>query len=66
MNALIIKFREFFCIITFIINMKKIKAIITGASGMVGKSVLLECLENPLIEKILLINRKKININHTK
>ena len=66
MNAPLINFREFFCIITFIINMKKIKAIITGASGMVGKSVLLECLENPLIEKILLINRKKININHSK
>ena len=33
---------------------------------MVGKSVLLESIENPLIEKILLINRKKININHPK
>ncbi|MDE0871172.1 MAG: epimerase [Flavobacteriales bacterium] len=39
---------------------------ITGASGMVGKSVLLESLENPLIEKLLLINRKKLNINHPK
>ena len=33
---------------------------------MVGKSVLLESLENPIIEKILLINRKKLNINHPK
>ena len=46
--------------------MKRIKVIITGASGMVGKSVLLESIENPLIVKILLINRKKININHPK
>ena len=52
-----------FIIFTF---MKKIKTIITGASGMVGKSVLLESLENPIIEKILLINRKKLNINHPK
>ena len=46
--------------------MKKIKVIITGASGMVGKSVLLESIENSLVEKILLINRKKLNINHSK
>ena len=52
-----------FIIFTF---MKKIKTIITGVSGMVGKSVLLESLENPLIEKILLINRKKLNISHPK
>ena len=46
--------------------MKKIKVIITGASGMVGKSVLLESIDNSLVEKILLINRKKLNINHSK
>jgi len=40
--------------------------IITGATGMVGKSVLLECIEDSRIEQILLINRSPINIHHTK
>lgn len=42
------------------------KVIITGASGMVGKAVLLECLADSRIEKILLINRKPLNINEDK
>jgi len=33
---------------------------------MVGKGVLLECLENQEIEKILLINRKPIDLDHPK
>lgn len=40
--------------------------IITGATGMVGKSVLLECLEHPAVEKILLINRRPSAMNHVK
>jgi NAD dependent epimerase/dehydratase family len=40
--------------------------IITGSTGMVGKGVLLECLENPLIEKVLLVNRNHLEINHPK
>jgi nucleoside-diphosphate-sugar epimerase len=35
-----------------------IKVIITGATGMVGEGVLLECLVNPVIEEVLVINRK--------
>jgi len=34
------------------------KVIITGATGMVGEGVLLECLSNPLVEKVLIVNRK--------
>lgn len=33
---------------------------------MVGKSVLLECLEDPRINKILLISRKPSNVQHDK
>jgi len=44
----------------------EVKAIITGASGMVGKGVLLECLENPNVKEVLVINRSSINIQHPK
>lgn len=46
--------------------MKKIKAIITGTTGMVGRGVLLECLENPAVESVLVINRSSINLTHPK
>jgi len=36
----------------------KIKAIVTGATGMVGEGVLQECLVHPDVEKVLVINRK--------
>jgi hypothetical protein len=42
------------------------KVIITGSTGMVGKGVLLECLESSLIEKVLVINRSTLNMNHPK
>lgn len=44
----------------------KIKAIITGTTGMVGKSVLLECLESDHVESVLIVNRKSINLSHPK
>lgn len=44
----------------------KIKAIITGTTGMVGEGVLLECLNNPEVEKILVINRKPGGVSHPK
>ena len=34
----------------------KYKVVITGSTGMVGKGVLIECLESDLIEKVLVIN----------
>ena len=44
----------------------KIKAIITGATGMVGEGVLHECLKNPDVESVLVINRKPCGVVHEK
>ncbi|WP_379091418.1 epimerase [Pedobacter sp. UC225_65] len=44
----------------------KIKAIITGTTGMVGEGVLLTCLANPEVEEILVINRRPLGITHPK
>ena len=44
----------------------KIRAIITGATGMVGEGVLHECLQNPNVEKVLVINRKPGGVTHAK
>ncbi|HEY9258320.1 epimerase [Chitinophaga sp.] len=44
----------------------KIKAIVTGATGMVGEGVLLECLQHPDVEQVLVINRKPGGISHPK
>ena len=44
----------------------KIKAIITGATGMVGEGVLLECLDHPDIERIVVLNRKPLGRTHPK
>ena len=40
--------------------------IITGATGMVGKGVLLECLESDVIDKITVIGRSSIGMQHQK
>jgi nucleoside-diphosphate-sugar epimerase len=42
------------------------KVMITGSTGMVGKGVLLECLESPKIEEVLVINRSTLGMNHPK
>ncbi len=42
------------------------KVIITGSTGMIGKGVLLECLDSSDIEKVLVINRNPINVSHYK
>ncbi len=42
------------------------KVIITGATGMVGKGVLLACLASDEIESILLLNRSSIDIENKK
>ena len=44
----------------------KIKAIITGTTGMVGEGVMHECLNHPDLESILIINRRSINTNNPK
>jgi hypothetical protein len=43
-----------------------IKAIITGSTGMVGEGVLLECLDHPDVEQVLVINRKPGGRSHPK
>ncbi|MEP7141797.1 MAG: NAD-dependent epimerase/dehydratase family protein [Ferruginibacter sp.] len=45
---------------------KKIRAIITGATGMVGEGVLHECLQHPQVEAVLVINRKPCGVIHSK
>lgn len=40
--------------------------IITGSTGMVGKGVLLECLDSPKVENILVINRSSLQMQHPK
>ncbi len=42
------------------------KVVITGASGMIGKGVLLECLDHSSIEKVLTIGRAQIDLQHSK
>ena len=43
-----------------------IKVIITGSGGMVGKGVLLECLDSPIISEVLVVNRTALNITNPK
>lgn len=44
----------------------KIKAIITGTTGMVGEGVLHECLLSPDVEAVLVINRRPCGVTHPK
>jgi len=44
----------------------KIKAIITGVTGMVGEGVLHECLLHQDVESVLVINRKPCGVKHPK
>jgi len=44
----------------------KIKAIITGVTGMVGEGVLHECLLHPDVESVLVVNRKPCGVKHEK
>jgi hypothetical protein len=45
---------------------KKINAIITGTTGMVGEGVLLESLQHPYVESLLVVNRRPCGVTHTK
>ncbi|GAB3655772.1 epimerase [Echinicola sediminis] len=42
------------------------KVIITGATGMIGKGVLLECLDQDNITEVLSISRRSLGIKHPK
>ena len=46
--------------------MNQIKVIITGATGMVGEGVLLECLQNEKVSEVLIISRKHYEMQHPK
>jgi uncharacterized protein YbjT (DUF2867 family) len=42
------------------------KVIITGATGMIGKGVLLECLDHDAIGEVMVIGRNPVNHKHPK
>jgi uncharacterized protein YbjT (DUF2867 family) len=42
------------------------KVVLFGATGMVGKGVLLECLDDARVEHVLLISRHPIDVSHPK
>ncbi len=44
----------------------KIKAIITGVTGMVGEGVLHECLQNDQVEQVLILGRRPYGMTHPK
>ncbi len=44
----------------------KVRAIVTGSTGMVGEGVLHECLLHPDVEHVLVINRKPCGVTHPK
>lgn len=44
----------------------KIRAIVTGVTGMVGEGVLHECLLHPDVEAVLVITRKGTGVKHAK
>ena len=46
--------------------MKKISVVITGSTGMVGRGVLNECLKDDRVEKVLVVNRSPLGLEHAK
>ena len=46
--------------------MSGIKVMITGATGMVGEGVLFECLQNPKVSEVLIVNRRHYEMQHPK
>ena len=44
----------------------EIRAIITGATGMVGEGVLHQCLRHPDVEAVLALNRRPCGLQHEK
>lgn len=44
----------------------RIRAIITGSTGMVGEGVLHECLHHPQVDEVLVINRRSLGLSHPK
>jgi uncharacterized protein YbjT (DUF2867 family) len=44
----------------------KLRTILTGSTGMVGEGVLLECLDHPEVEQVLVINRNPLGRSQPK
>jgi uncharacterized protein YbjT (DUF2867 family) len=44
----------------------QVKVIITGATGMVGEGVAMECLQHPDVSEVLVVSRKPFNHTHPK
>lgn len=42
------------------------KVILTGSTGMVGRGVLLECLDSPEVAEVLVVNRHPLGLVHPK
>jgi nucleoside-diphosphate-sugar epimerase len=42
------------------------KVILTGATGMVGEGVLLECLDTAAVERVLAVSRRSCGHTHPK
>jgi uncharacterized protein YbjT (DUF2867 family) len=42
------------------------KVVIFGATGMVGKGVLLECLDDARVERVLIVSRHPVDVRHPK
>jgi len=47
-------------------RLEKFRVILTGATGMVGEGVLLECLKNPAVEHVLIVGRRPYGVTHEK
>lgn len=47
-------------------NLFQMKVIIFGASGMIGKGVLLECLDSAAVEQVLAVGRSSTGVTHVK
>jgi len=43
-----------------------LRVILTGATGLVGEGVLLECLDNPAVERVLVVGRRACGRGHAK
>lgn len=43
-----------------------LRVILTGATGLVGEGVLLECLENAAVERVLVVGRRACGREHAK
>jgi uncharacterized protein YbjT (DUF2867 family) len=43
-----------------------LRVLVTGATGMVGKAVLLECLDSPEVAQVVAVGRRPVGMKHPK